>query len=182
MDPKHHTAETPETTSEDQDGETSPPDPAAELEEIKDKWMRALAEVENARKRANAARLDGREHGLAVAVEALVPAFDAVTVAIETARKSPEADTPALASYVEGLCNIKTAFEAGLKVLGVTTITPEGTAFDPERHEALQAQETDKVEPGHVLALHRPGLALGKRLIRPAHVTVSTAPGKASGD
>ena len=51
--------------------EAAPRDPEAELEALTDKWKRALAEAENARKRADAARFDGREHGVALAVEAL---------------------------------------------------------------------------------------------------------------
>lgn len=46
------------------------------LEVVTDKWKRALAEAENARKRADMARFDGREHGIALAIEALAPAYD----------------------------------------------------------------------------------------------------------
>jgi molecular chaperone GrpE len=62
----------------------------------------------------------------------------------------------------------------------VRTIAPENTPFDPALHEAMQTQETEKTKPGQVMVLHRPGFAIGQRLIRPARVTVSAAPGKAA--
>ncbi|RKF13542.1 nucleotide exchange factor GrpE [Roseovarius spongiae] len=151
-------------------------DAQAEIDRLTDKWKRALAEAENARKRADAARIEGREHGIAVAVEALAPAFDALALGIEAARNSPDAEDPRIIAHLEGLGNIRSAFETGLKALGVRTIAPEKTAFDPALHEAMQMQETDGAEPGQVLVLHRPGFAIGQRLIRPARVTVSAAP------
>lgn len=151
-----------------------------EIELLTDKWKRALADAENARKRADASRIEGREHGIAVAVEALAPALDALSLGIEAARTSPDAEDPRIVSHLEGVRNIRTAFETGLKALGVRTIAPKDTAFDPALHEAMQTQETDKAKPGQVMVLHRPGFAIGQRLIRPARVTVSAAPSKAA--
>jgi len=163
-----------EGTSDDADVATR--DYAAELEELTDKWKRALADAENARKRADAARLDGRDHGVALAIEALAPAYDDICMSIETARAKPGADNPVFAAALECLIRTKSAFETGLKALRVRKIAPKNTPFDPVLHEALQMKETDKTEPGEVLVLHRPGFALGQRLIRPAHVTVSASP------
>lgn len=72
----------------------------------------------------------------------------------------------------------KSAFETGLKALGVRLIEPRNTPFDPVLHEAVPMQETDNANPGEVLVLHRLGFALRQRLIRPAHVTVSASPSK----
>ena len=158
------------------------PDPKIALEELTDKWKRALADAENARKRADLARLDGHDHGVAIAVEALAPTYDAICRALEAAHTSPDVDASQIAAHVEGLESIQSAFETGLKVLGVRTIAPKNTPFDPMLHEAMQTEETDNTEAGEVLVLHRPGLAIGKRLIRPAHVTVSASPGKPVND
>ncbi|WP_299748581.1 nucleotide exchange factor GrpE [uncultured Boseongicola sp.] len=157
-------------------------DPDAELEVLTDKWKRALAEAENARKHANAARIDGREHGVALAVEALAPAYDDICLAIEAARTSPDADNPLIVALLEGLNRTKSAFTTGLKALGIREIAPKNSPFDPALHEALQTQDTDDTKPGMVLVLHRPGFALGQRLIRPAHVTVSASPSKQTKD
>lgn len=158
------------------------PDLETELASLTDKWKRALAEAENARKRADAARLDGSEHGVALAVDALAPAYDDICLAIEAARASPDAKNPLIVAHLEGLNRTKSTFEIGLKALGVREIAPKKTPFDPALHEALQMQETDKTKPGQVLVLHRPGFALGRRLIRPAHVTVSASPTKSPKD
>lgn len=147
-----------------------------EIARVTDKWKRALADAENARKRADVARTEGREHGIATAVEALAPALDALALGIEAARNAPDADDPRIAAHLEGLRNIRAAFETGLKALGVRTIAPEDVPFDPKQHEAMGAQESEKVKPGRVLVLHRSGFAIGNRLIRPARVTVSAAP------
>lgn len=157
-------------------------DPVIALDKLTEKWKRALADAENARKRADLARLDGQDHGIAVAVEALVPTYDAVCRAMEAAQVSPAADKRKLAAHMDGLKNIRSAFETGLKALGVRIIAPKNTPFDPMLHEAMQIEETDETNAGEVLVLHRSGLALGKRLIRPAHVTVSASPGKPAKD
>lgn len=172
----NHSAGEPASNESD----VATPDRTAELAELTDKWKRALAEAENARKRGDAARFDGREHGVALAVEALAPAYDDICLAIEAARASPDADNPLIAAHLEGLNRTKSAFDAGLKALGVREIAPKNTPFDPLLHEALQTQETDGTKPGVVLILHRPGFALGQRLIRPAHVTVSASPSKSA--
>jgi len=171
--------ETIGTSAEEAIGADEPvPGQKDEIEFLTDKWKRALADAENARKRADASRVDGREHGIAVAVEALAPALDALSLGIEAARTSPDAEDPRIVSHLEGLRNIRTAFETGLKALGVRTIAPKDTPFDPALHEAMQTQETAKAKPGQVMVLHRPGFAIGQRLIRPARVTVSAAPSK----
>lgn len=148
----------------------------AEIAELTDKWKRALADAENARKRADIARLDGLEHGTALAVEALAPALDALALGIEAAKAAPDTEDPRIKAHLEGLRNIRSAFETGLKALGVRTIVREDVPFDPKLHEAVGTQETDAATPGQVLVLHRPGYAIGERLIRPARVTVSAAP------
>ncbi len=156
--------------------ETAKPDWKAQAESFKEKWKRALAEAENARKRADAAQMDGRDHGIALAVEALAPVYDDICLAIERVRSGAHAGTPMMAAYLDGMNTTKLAFETGLKALGIRQIAPRNAPFDPVLHEALQTQETDEAEPGEVLVLHRPGFAKGQRLIRPAHVTVSASP------
>nr|WP_309502862.1 nucleotide exchange factor GrpE [uncultured Roseovarius sp.] len=170
---------TGDTTDSGAEPEAEEKNLEAEVARLTDKWKRALADAENARKAARASHAEGRENGIAVAVAAIAPALDALSLGIEAARNSPDAEDPRIVSHLEGLCSIRSAFETGLKALGVRTIAPENTPFDPALHEALQMQETDQTKPGQVMVLHRPGFAIGQRLIRPAQVTVSAAPSKA---
>lgn len=173
---ENEAAERADTPAEEKAPVEAKPEMQEEIDRLTDKWKRALADAENARKRADAARKEGREHGIAVAVEALAPALDALALGIEAARNSPDAEDPRIVAHLEGLRNIRATFETGLKALSVRTIAPENTAFDPALHEAMQMQETKEAAPGQVLVLHRPGFAIGQRLIRPARVTVSVAP------
>ncbi len=153
-----------------------------EIDVLRDKWKRALANAESARKRADAARLEGREHGIAEAVEALGPALDSLAIGIEAARSDPAVEDPRIQAHLEGLRNIRSAFETGLKALGVRAIAPEYVPFDPRLHEAMGTSETEDMAAGQVMVLHRPGYAIGQRLIRPARVTVSAAPSNCKPD
>ncbi len=135
-----------------------------------------MAEAENARKRAETARIEGRDHGIALAIEALSPGFDALALGIEAARSGPNANDSRVARHLEGLERIRACFETAMKALDVRIIAPDDTGFDPAHHEAIDTQVREGVEAGKVLVLHRPGYAVGRRLIRPARVTVSAAP------
>ncbi|MGR3594060.1 MAG: nucleotide exchange factor GrpE [Limimaricola soesokkakensis] len=148
----------------------------ARIAELTDRWKRAMAEAENARKRAEAARIEGRDHGIALAIEALAPGFDALALGIEAARSGPDAKDKRVAQHLEGLERIRSCFDTAMKALDVRIIAPDDAAFDPAHHEAIDMQVREGVEAGRVLVLHRPGYAIGRRLIRPARVTVSAAP------
>lgn len=177
LDPETATASKPEAS----DGGEGHATHEARIAELTDRWKRAMAEAENARKRAETARGEGRDHGIALAIEALAPGFDALALGIEAARSGPDAKDGRVAQHLEGLERIKTCFDTALKALDVRVIAPEDVAFDPTDHEAIDMQVRDGVEANRVLVLHRPGYAIGRRLIRPARVTVSAAPGRQEG-
>ena len=172
------TGTSPEADAVERDDVAAQQDKIAELT---DRWKRAMAEAENARKRAETARNEGRDHGIALAIEALAPGLDALALGIEAARSGPDAKDGRVAQHLEGLERIRACFDTALKALDVRVIAPEDTAFDPADHEAIDTQLGDGVEAGRVLVLHRPGYAIGRRLIRPARVTVSAAPGRQEG-
>ncbi len=151
------------------------------IAELTHRWKRAMAEAENARKRAETARIEGRDHGIALAIEALSPGFDALALGIEAARSGPDAKDSRVARHLEGLERIRACFETAMKALDVRVIAPKDTAFDPAHHVAIDTRAKEDVEAGKVLVLHRPGYAVGRRLIRPARVTVSAAPQKQEG-
>jgi molecular chaperone GrpE len=64
-----------------------------------------------------------------------------------------------------------------LEKIGVVAINPHGQPFDPSRHEAMLAQESTTAEPNSVLQVVQPGYEINGRLLRPARVIVSKAPG-----
>lgn len=151
---------------------------ADEIARLTDRLKRALADAENARKRADAARREGFDQGVVQAVRAFAPALDALALGIAAAQGSPDAEDPRVRHHLEGLRNIRSTFEAALNVLGIDVVAPADGSFDPARHEALATAARPGTPAGQVIELHRPGFALKQRLIRPAQVTVSADGGE----
>ncbi len=138
------------------------------LEEQREAWLRALADAENARKRAQADIAQARKYAAERVVEDLVPVMDSLEAALGTA----DADAQALRAGVElTRKQLQSAFERA----GVAEVSPEpGQKFDPHRHQAMSTAESDQ-EPNTVLAVLQKGYTLNDRIIRPALVTVAKA-------
>jgi molecular chaperone GrpE len=152
--------------SEDQQqpAEDAQPDLAEQLAATEDRFKRALADLDNYRKRA------GRDtdRRVAEAREALLrdwlEALDSVERAI--------AMDPALA---EGLQVVLSQMEAILARHGVHRFGEPGEPFDPERHEAVAVRTSDEVPDRTVLQVMRSGYSLDGRILRPAEVAVARA-------
>lgn len=138
----------------------------ARLEEQREATLRALAEAENARKRAVAEAANAQKFALERFVESLLPVVDSLEAALSAAESTPEA----LKSGVE--LTLK-QLRAALEKASVTDIAPSaGEKFDPNRHQAMAAVESD-AEPNTVVAVLQRGWRLHERVIRPALVTVA---------
>ena len=140
---------------------------AAELARIEDRYKRALADLDNYRKRS--ARESERRVG--EAKESLLrdwlDAVDSVERAIGMQADGPCAD---------GLRAVLHQMDAVLARQGVGRIGAPGDQFDPERHDAIAIQPSAGVPDRTVLTVERGGFALGDRVIRPAQVVVARAP------
>jgi len=143
-------------------------DAQAKLEEQRGAWLRALADAENARKRAQADIAQARKYAAERVVEDLLPVMDS----LEAALASPDSGPAALRAGVElTLRQLRGAFERA----GVMVVNPEaGQRFDPHRHQAMAAVEADQ-EPNSVLAVLQKGYTLHERVVRPALVSVAKA-------
>ncbi len=97
---------------------------------------------------------------------------DSLALAVQSADK---ADTASLRAGQEATLQLLTK---ALAKFGVTEIDPRGEPFDPARHEAMLAQESDTAEPNSVLAVVQPGYELNGRLLRPARVIVAKEPSR----
>jgi molecular chaperone GrpE len=141
----------------------------AELARVEDRYRRALADLDNYRKRS--AReverrvAEGRETLLRDWLEAL----DSVERALRM-----DADNPLLA----GMRSVRDQMEAILQRHGVQRIGQPGERFDPERHEAVDVRVTDAAPDYTVVEVHRSGFAIGDRVLRPAQVVVARAPSR----
>jgi len=132
----------------------------AKIEEQRDAWMRALADAENARKRAQADISQARKYAAERIVEDLLPVMDSLEAALQSKDVSGVELT---------LRQLKSAFDRAN--LGEICPAP-GERFDPHRHQAMAAVESD-AEPNTVVALMQKGYRLHDRTIRPALVTVA---------
>ncbi|HEV2230055.1 MAG TPA: nucleotide exchange factor GrpE [Steroidobacteraceae bacterium] len=136
-----------------------------------EQYLRAVAELENVRKRAARDVEAANRYGLEKLVEELLPVRDSLELAVQNAG---QADARSLA---EGQAATLKLLSKALDKLGVTVIDPVGEPFDPARHEAMMMQESATAEPNSVLKVVQPGYELNGRLLRPARVIVARAPG-----
>jgi len=136
-----------------------------------DQYLRAVAELENVRKRATRDVEAANRYGLEKFVEELLPVRESLELAVQNAAR---ADATSLAQGQEATLKL---LNKALEKLGVTQIDPLGEPFDPARHEAMMMQESATAEPNSVLKVVQPGFELNGRLLRPARVVVARAPG-----
>jgi molecular chaperone GrpE len=137
----------------------------------KDQYLRAVAELDNVRKRAQRDVENASRYGLEKFAIELLPVLDSLQGAVSNAAR---ADARSLAEGQEATLKLLVkAFEK----LNIRAIDPAGEPFDPARHEAVMAQESSTAEPNAVLQVVQQGFELGGRLLRPARVIVARAPG-----
>ena len=142
----------------------------AEAAKLKDQWLRTAADFDNFRKRTRKELEDARRSGREDLLRALLPVFDNLERAIQSAQRS--SDVKAVA---DGLALVQRQFTESLGREGISRIATIGQPFDPGVHEAIQQVETSDHEPGTVLAEVQPGYVQGDRLVRAAMVVVAKA-------
>ncbi|MEK6243553.1 MAG: nucleotide exchange factor GrpE [Pseudomonadota bacterium] len=140
----------------------------ARLDEQRDAWMRAVAEAENIRKRAQADVAAAHKFGVERFAEGMLPVMDSLEAALAAAADSPQALRDGLELTLRQL---KAAFQKA----SLSEIAPAlGERFDPHKHQAMAAVES-AAEPNTVVAVMLKGYSLHDRIIRPALVTVAKA-------
>ncbi|SMF00586.1 molecular chaperone GrpE [Alteromonadaceae bacterium Bs31] len=141
------------------------------LNEAKEQALRAAAEAQNARRRAELDVEKAHKFGLEKFVSDMLPVADNLARAIE-ASTSEGAEMSAVTEGVE--LTLKSLLD-GLKRHNVEPVNPEGEPFNPELHQAMTAVPQPDVEPNTVINVYQPGYTLNGRLVRPAMVVVSKA-------
>jgi molecular chaperone GrpE len=135
-------------------------DAQAKMEQQRDTLMRALADAENARKRAQADITTARKYALESFAEGLLPVMDS----LEAARKTGD---------ISGVELTLKQLRSALEKSSIREIDPKpGERFDPHRHQAMAAVEAD-ADPNTVVAVMQKGYSLHDRVLRPALVTVA---------
>ena len=149
----------------------------AELEEMKNRWMRAEAETQNVRNRAKRDVDDARQYAVqsfakdvAEAAENLKRGLDAM----------PAAGTSDIIDKLrDGFLGVERSFLGILERNGIKAADPTGATFDPNLHQAMAEQETAEHPPGTVIQAWSQAWTLHGRLLRPAMVVVAKAPAAA---
>lgn len=143
----------------------------ATINDQKDSVLRAKADSDNARRRANAEVEKARKFAL----EGFAGELLSVVDNLERALQSVDPENDALKGIVEGVEITHKSFVSTLDKFGVKSVDPTGETFNPEQHQAMSMQESADVAPNTVLAVMQKGYILNDRLLRPAMVVVSRA-------
>jgi len=144
----------------------------AERAELKDKLMRAYAEMENTRKRAEKDRRDGALYGAAKLARDLLPVYDNLSRALSLVDEAARAQ---MAGVVEGVDLTLRELVNVMGKHGIEPIDPEpGSPFDPHQHEAMFEAPVPGVAPGSVIQVVAVGFQLHDQLLRPARVGVAS--------
>lgn len=145
------------------------------LKEDHERTMRAAADLENFKKRAQKEKEEVQKFGSEKLLKDLLPVMDNLDRAMEAAAKTPD-----FASFQKGVAMTRKSFEDTLGRHGVKSFSAKGQVFDPRLHEAMQQVETAEVPPGNVAFEVLRGYYLNERLVRPALVAVARAPAQPS--
>jgi molecular chaperone GrpE len=149
-------------------------DAMTELEQLKDKFLRAKAEAENTRRRADNEIANVRKYAIDRFAAEMLIVRDSLELA--KAVDLDEQDTTALETMLEGLELTLKQMDNVFEKFAIRVVAPEpGEKLDPERHQAMSIQESSDIEPNHILSVIQKGYTLQDRLIRPAMVIVAKA-------
>jgi molecular chaperone GrpE len=138
----------------------------AQAAQNRDAMLRALADAENARKRFQTEAANAQKYALERFAESLLPVMDSLEAALANADASPQALRDGVALTLRQLTS-------ALDKARIAPIAPvPGERFDPHRHQAMAAVESES-EPNSVVATMQKGYQLHDRILRPALVTVA---------
>ncbi|MGV8952100.1 MAG: nucleotide exchange factor GrpE [Cypionkella sp.] len=144
----------------------------AERDDMRDRFMRALADAENSRKRSERDRREAEQYGGTKLARDLLPVYDNLKRALDAASDDTRAQAAAL---IEGLELTLRELTNVLAKHGVTEINPAlGDIFDPQMHQAMFEAPVGGTKAGQIIQVMGVGFMLHDRLLRPAQVGVSS--------
>ena len=148
----------------------------AEVEEHKDRALRALAEVENVRKRLERERDDARTYSVTRFARDMLTVADNLHRALASVPPEVRAKSDdSMKAVLDGVEATARELTAALARHGVKPIEAQGQRFDPNLHQAIAEVPAPDAQPGTVVNVVQPGYLIGDRLLRPAMVTVAKA-------
>jgi molecular chaperone GrpE len=145
-----------------------------ERDDFRDKFMRALADAENTRKRADRDRREAENYAGSKLARDMLPVYDNLRRALQS---SAEAEQEANKALLEGVELTMRELISVFKKHGIDPITPEvGDKFDPQMHQAMFEAPVPGTKAGEIIQVAAEGFMLHDRLLRPAQVGVSSMP------
>ena len=146
----------------------------AERDQYKDRFMRALADAENSRKRSDKDRREAEQYGGSKLARDMLPVYDNMKRAIEAAT---EDQRQASAALFEGIELTMRELLSVFQKHGIEVIAPViGDRFDPQVHQAMFEAPVPETKAGEIIQVAAEGFFLHDRLLRPAQVGVSSTP------
>lgn len=150
-----------------------------EVAALKDKWLRAVADHENYKKRVKRDIDDAVNRKTQSLLTSFLPTIDNLDRALEIAEpvvgQVPKEVAGNVEQVVRGLRMVRDEFLGGLKKHGIEPVPSVGVPFDPSMHDALQQIDSPDHAPGVVIREFEKGYKLGDRLMRPARVIIAGA-------
>jgi molecular chaperone GrpE len=138
-----------------------------------DRYLRAVADLENFRRRVTREKEELRQFAAVNLLQHLLPVLDNLQLGLAAARQQTDAKTIA-----DGVAMVLELFKDVLGRHGLKEVNPTGQRFDPHLHESLSHQPSSEVPEEHVLQVVRVGYTLHGRSLRPASVILSRGPAK----
>jgi molecular chaperone GrpE len=147
-----------------------------ELSQMRDRWIRAEAEIANVRARARRDVDEARQFAVQKFATDVVEAAENLHRGVASLPPRSRHDTEMISRLRDGFSGIERSFVGLLERNGIKRQDPTGCAFDADLHQAMDDQQTDSHPPGTVLQAWSSAWTLNGRLLRPAMVVVATAP------
>ncbi|HEY8565688.1 MAG TPA: nucleotide exchange factor GrpE [Beijerinckiaceae bacterium] len=152
----------------------------AEASEMKDRALRALAEMENLRRRSEREIADARTYGVTGFARDMLTVADNVRRALESVPAEARTEaTEALKALMDGIELTERDLLKTLERHGVRRLDPQGAKFDPNHHQAMFEVPDPSVPSGTVVQVVQTGYVIGERVLRPALVGVAKGGPKA---
>ena len=147
-----------------------------ELAEMKDRWIRAEAEISNVRARGRREADDARQYAVQKFATDIVEAAENLKRGIDALPPASTGEPEILVKVREGLAGIERSFTGVLERNGIRKDDPVGQPFDPNLHQAMAEQDSEVHPPGTVMQAWTACWTLNGRLLKPAMVVVAKAP------
>jgi molecular chaperone GrpE len=152
-----------DTAAEEADTKPAEPD-------YRDQYLRAMAEIDNVRKRARRDVSQAEARGIAKLAKELLPALDNFARALDAAESQPENRDHHL---TDGIRLVQNELLAALARVGIEQDSPKGEPFDPHCHEAIAQQPVEGAKTGTIVEVYSQGYRYRDDVLRPAKVVVA---------